>query len=472
MKLRPFIAGKRVEPVGGVYEQFTGPLSDDPLAQVAVCDRADIASAAQAALAAFNAERPAASERARWLTESARLIRKEEKQLVDTIVEEMGKTVAGARAEVASAATALEVLAGEAIRMTGQSVPSDVWPATRGMLIYTRYEPAGPVCAITAFNAPVNQAAHKVGAAVAAGCPVVLKPSALAPIATSQLVDIFHAAGMAEGWINLIYGAAEVGQTLFGTEEFARFTFTGHRRVGDMLCRSIGIRRAVLEMGSNAPNIIHHDADQERAIDSIIDGGFATAGQVCIRPQRLFIHADIFNEFTAELGRRMRELKVGDPRLESTDMGPVRTTQAAERIVNGVRAAVERGATVLVGGTHEGRYVAPTLVTGVPADDELSCEEIFGPVIVADSYTDLGDAIERANASVYGLQAGVFSRNARVCQTVVDKIKVGGVIVNASSRLRTPQAPFGGVKQSGLGREGGRYGIEEFTELKTVFVST
>lgn len=470
MRLDLFIAGERRPPVSGRYETVKGPVSEEALGEVAVADVEDVAAGAAAALRAFDAGIPPAYERASWLRRAAQGVSRDAERLSTALMGEIGKTTKEARAEVAGAVRALEYLADEALRVTGETIRDDVGPGSAGTWIFTRREPAGPVCAITAFNAPLSQGVHKVGAALAAGCPVVLKPSPYTPFTTSLFVDILAESGIPSGWINLVFGGVEVGQALFGSQCFARYTFTGSRRVGLELIRAVGLRPAILEMGSNAPNIVHRDAQLDAAIRSLMDGAFATAGQTCIRPQRILVHDEIYTDFVEAFTSKVRHLKVGDPRKPETDVGPMRTEEAARRVVEWVENAVDAGAQLLVGGHRDGVYMEPTVLCDVPPDQKVVCEEVFGPVVVLQSFASLDEAVAIANDSPYGLQAGVFTQDLATCMNLISKLRVGGVMINSSSRLRIPHVPFGGVKDSGWGREGGRWGVEEFTDIKTVVI--
>ncbi|MEM9437960.1 MAG: aldehyde dehydrogenase family protein [Pseudomonadota bacterium] len=469
MKIDLFIDGERHAPSGGRYEALVGPVTPDELAQVAEAAPSDVAKAVGAADAAFAGGRIAARERADILQRASELVLAHGEELANLIVMEVGKTLRESRGEVKTAADALSSMAGEAVRIRGYTLDGDATPATKEFNISVLREPAGPVCALTAYNAPLNQVCYKVGMAFAAGCPVVLKPSPFTPMVTSRAIDLLAAAGMPAGWINFVTGGAEVGQALFESPQFARYAFTGSRTVGDILVRSVGLRRSLLELGSNAPNIVHHDADLDLAARAITSSGFAIAGQVCMRPQRILVHEDAYAEFTDKLLDRVQAVKVGDPREADTDMGPVRTEASAARIVDWVKQAEAKGAKILTGGTHEGCYVAPTVISSVQSDDLVACEEIFGPVLVVTTYADLQDALAEANASKYGLQSAIFTSSLKVAREATERLRSGGVVINNASRMRTALVPFGGAKDSGLGREGGLWGVEEFTEVKVVY---
>ena len=468
-KIDLFIDGASCAPCEERYDPLKGPVTDDTLAMVAQAGTQDVARAAKAAQDAFARERITARERANILARAATLLAEHEDELAELIVLEVGKTIREARGEVKTAADACATFAAEALRVRGYTVDGDATPATKDFEISVIREPAGPVCALTAYNAPLNQVCYKVGMAFGAGCPVVLKPSPFTPMVTARAIALLAEAGMGPGWIYLVSGGVEVGQALFEAPEVSRYAFTGSRAVGDILVRSVGLRRSLLELGSNAPNIVHSDADLALAAKAITASGFAIAGQVCMRPQRVLVHEDVMDAFAAHLVERVKAVRVGDPRDPETDMGPVRTEDSAARIVDWVRQAEAAGAKVLTGGTHDGCYVAPTVVAGVRSDDLVACEEIFGPVLVLQSYATLDAALAEANASKYGLQSAIFTTTLETARVATRRLNAGGVVINNASRMRTALVPFGGAKDSGLGREGGPWGVEEFTEVKVVY---
>ncbi|MEM6889784.1 MAG: aldehyde dehydrogenase family protein [Pseudomonadota bacterium] len=469
MKIDLLIDGERCAPTGDRYDSLVGPVVPNVLAQVATASKSDVARAVAAADAAFARGRIVAKERSDIMLRAAQLVLDQSDELANSIVMEVGKTLRESQGEVKTASDALFNMAGEALRIRGYTLDGDATAATKDFNISVWREPAGPVCAMTAFNAPLNQVCYKVGMAFAAGCPVVLKPSPFTPMVSSLAIDLLIEAGMPAGWINFVTGGADVGQALFENPQFARYAFTGSRTVGDILVRSVGLRRSLLELGSNAPNVVHHDADLDLAARAITSSGFAIAGQVCMRPQRVLVHEDASEAFSNKLLDCVHALNVGDPRDAKTDMGPVRTEDSATRIVDWVKQAEAKGAKILSGGARNGCYVSPTVLSGVKSDDLVSCEEIFGPVLVLTTYSDLDEALAEANASKYGLQAAIFTSDLNVAREATGRLRSGGVVINNASRMRTALVPFGGAKDSGLGREGGLWGVEEFTEVKVVY---
>ncbi|MEM0976068.1 MAG: aldehyde dehydrogenase family protein [Pseudomonadota bacterium] len=469
MKIDLLINGERCAPSSGQYDPLVGPVISDTLAEVAAATPEDVARAAKAAADAFERDHITAKERSNIMLRASQLLLDHEDELANLIVMEVGKTLKESKGEVKTASEAYATMAAEALRIRGTTMDGDATNATKDFNISVILQGAGPVCALTAYNAPLNQVCYKVGMAFAAGCPVVLKPSPFTPMVSSRAIDILVEAGMPTGWINFLTGGADVGAALFDAPEFARYAFTGSRKVGEILVQSVGLRRSLLELGSNAPNIVHEDADLALAAKAITASGFAIAGQVCMRPQRILVHEQAYEGFVSHLLERVAAVNVGDPRKIETDMGPVRTEESAARIVEWVKDAEKAGAQILTGGTHDGCYVAPTVVSGVKSDDLVACEEIFGPVLVLQTYTDLDDALREANASKYGLQSAIFTTNLHVARKAVRQLRSGGVVINNASRMRTALVPFGGAKDSGLGREGGPWGVEEFTEVKVVY---
>jgi acyl-CoA reductase-like NAD-dependent aldehyde dehydrogenase len=329
--------------------------------------------------------------------------------------------------------------------------------------------PAGPVCAITPFNAPLNQINHKVPTALAAGCPAVLKPAELTPLSAIALVEAFEEAGLPAGHLNLLLGRGEtVGEQLLNDERFAAYTFTGSVAVGRHIRRTVGLRKTLLELGNSAANVVHSDADLGRAAAAIAKSAYAFSGQLCISAPRAIVPEDVVDEFLELLLARVGELRVGDPSAEDTDLGPMIDDGAAERAEAAIARAVDAGARVAIGGGRDGRLLEPTVLTGVDPAMSIACDEAFAPVLAVMTYSTLEEACEIANSTRYGLQAAVFTERIDTAFYLAKRIEFGGVMVNEGSQFRVDQMPFGGVKESGVGREGVRYAVEEFTEPRLV----
>ena len=389
-------------------------------------------------------------------------------EIARTIASEAGKPLKTARVEVDRAAFTFRVAAEETKRIYGEVVPLDWLPGNEGRVGHVRRIPLGPVAGITPFNFPLNLVAHKVAPALAAGNPIVVRPASQTPVTSLKLGEIVLAAGWPEEGISVVPSATQDAAALVEDDRIKLLSFTGSPAVGWDLKRRAGRKRVTLELGGNAGVIVHRDADVPYAAERIAWGGFAYAGQTCISVQRVFVHEQIYDRFTQELVRRVEALKVGDPLDEGTDVGPVIDPGAAARVEEWVAEAVDAGAELLAGGEADGSLLRPT-VLGNPRDDlRVSCQEVFGPVIGVTRYADVHDAVRAVGRSDFGLQAGIFTNDLALVDEAFDEIDVGGLMVNDVSTYRIDHMPYGGVKDSGFGREGLRYAIEEMTELKLV----
>ena len=456
---------------GRALREIRSPYDDALLATVPDATDADVDAAVAAAAAAMH-ERPLPPfERYRILARTSDLIAERAEELAALIVAEAGKPLRDARGEVARAVQTIRLCAEEAKRLGGEVVPFDATPGSEHRIGFTLPAPVGPVCAITPFNAPLNQMNHKVPTALAAGCSVVLKPAELTPLSAIRLVQLLEEAGLPPGWVNLVLGDRGVGQRLLEDERLAAYSFTGSVAVGRHIRATVGLRRTVLELGNNSPNVVHRDADLDHAARAIAASGFAYAGQLCISAQRVLVHRDVHDAFVARLAERAAALRVGDPALETTDVGPMIDDGAAERARSVIERTVAAGATLAAGGTVDGRFVAPTVLDGVTPDMHIACEEAFAPVLAVVTYDTLDEAVAIANGTRYGLQAAVFTESLDVAMYLARRIEAGSVMVNEGSHFRIDQMPFGGVKDSGLGREGVRYAIEEFTAPRLVAIT-
>ncbi|HTI13499.1 MAG TPA: aldehyde dehydrogenase family protein [Dictyobacter sp.] len=388
------------------------------------------------------------------------------------IVAESGKPLKDARGEAARAAQTFRLASEEAKRIHGEEVPLSGTPGSENRIGMTMRMPLGVVCAITPFNAPLNQLNHKAPTALAAGNGVVIKPPEITPLSAIRLTKAIQKAGLPAGAINMIQGRGEVvGEWLLENQDINAYTFTGSAAVGAHIHQKVGLRKTLLELGSNSAVIVHKDADISLASKLIAKAGNVYSGQICISVQRVYVHADVYAEFREALSTEIKKFVVGDPTSESTDIGPMISVEAAERAASWLHDAVEQGAKVVVGGTHDGAWFQPTVVENVTPDMFLVCREVFAPLMNIIPYTDLDDAIKQSNTSIYGLQAGIFTQNIDVAFHAAKKLEVGGVIVNDTSNYRIDQMPYGGIKQSGMGREGVRYAIEELTEPKLIVLN-
>jgi succinate-semialdehyde dehydrogenase/glutarate-semialdehyde dehydrogenase len=413
-----------------------------------------------------------AYERYRTLARTAQLVTERKEALVECIVTDSGFTRADALGEIRRAEQTL-LLSGEAAKqLTGEMVPLESAPGVTGRIGFTMRFPIGVVAAITPFNSPLNTVAHKVGPALAGGNGVVLKPANATPLTANALGQILLDAGVPAGMLAIVHGSgATVGQALLSDPRIGFYTFTGSSQVGLAVQRAAGLRPTQLELGSIATTIVCGDADIPTAVAKIVPAAFRKAGQVCTSVQRLYVDRAIFGGFVEALVTDVTERAVGDPREPDTLVGPLISPAEAERVSSWVATAEKGGASVLTGGDRSGSVVNPAVLVDVAADMDVVCREVFGPVVNVLPFTDLAEAIRDANATEYGLAAGVFTRDLDRAMTAALTLRFGGVHVNETSSSRVDLMPYGGVKMSGRGREGPLYAAREMTEERLVTIS-
>jgi acyl-CoA reductase-like NAD-dependent aldehyde dehydrogenase len=422
-------------------------------------------AAVRAAQRAFQITRKMAGyERQAILRAISEGIGKRREEFAHLIALEAGKPIRTARAEVDRAVFTFAVAAEEATRIGGEWLPLDWQASTAGRAGIIRRFALGPILAITPFNFPLNLVAHKVAPAIAAGCTTVLKPAPQTPLTSLLLAEVCEQAGLPAGALNVLPLANQEAEKLVGDDRLKMLTFTGSVPVGWALKGKSGKKKVTLELGGNAAVIVHCDADVDVAADRCVVGGFSYAGQSCISVQRIYVQRSIQEQFLARLLAGVRKLHVGDPLNEATDVGPMISEEAARRAASWIEEAVAGGAKLHAGGKREGAVLQPAVLTNVRAEMKVSCEEVFAPVVIIESYDEFGDAIRRVNDSPFGLQAGVFTRDSKLLFSAFENLEVGGVIVGDMSAFRIDHMPYGGVKDSGMGREGLRYAIEEMTE--------
>jgi glyceraldehyde-3-phosphate dehydrogenase (NADP+) len=389
-------------------------------------------------------------------------------EFAETIALEAGKPIKTARIEVDRAAFTFKVAAEESKRIGGEIVPLDWLPGLERREAHVRRVPLGPIAGITPFNFPLNLVAHKVAPALAAANPVIIRPATQTPLSALKLGRLVVESGWPADGFSVIPCTTRDASPLIEDDRIRLLSFTGSPAVGWDLKRRAGRKRVTLELGGNAAVLVHHDADIPFAAERIVWGGFSYSGQSCISAQRIFVHETVYDTFLNELIRRAEALRIGDPLSEDTDLGPVIDNTAAERVEAWIREAQAAGAQVLTGGRRQGTVWAPTVLAAAPATARVNCQEVFAPVVTLQKYTSVSQAIAAVNDSEYGLQAGIFSNDDRVIHAAVEAIDTGGIMVNDVSTFRVDHMPYGGVKQSGFGREGVRYAIEEMTELKLI----
>jgi glyceraldehyde-3-phosphate dehydrogenase (NADP+) len=446
-----------------VRNPFTGQV----VAEVARAGPAELERATDAAVRAFETTRRLTSgARSAFLQGAAAGLGRRKEEIARTIALEAGKPIKLARAEVDRAVHTFTVAADEARRIGGEVIPLDVSAATEGRLGITRRFPLGPILAITPFNFPLNLTAHKVAPALATGNPVVHKPASATPLTALLLGEVLLEAGAPPGAISVVPSAAADAERLVADDRFRLLTFTGSPEVGWRLRDKAGRKRVLLELGGNAAVVIHEDADLDRALDRTVAGAFAYSGQVCISVQRVYVHERVYKEFARRFVERAQALKLGDPLDDAADLGPMLDDGAAARVEAWVAEALAGGAKALCGARRDGRFYAPTVLEGVAPGMKVHGCEVFGPVANLYPYRDFEEALRMVNDSPYGLQAGVFTRDAGRLFRAFEALEVGGVIGNDAPTFRVDHMPYGGEKASGLGREGVRYAIEEMTQLR------
>lgn len=413
-----------------------------------------------------------AHERAALLRRIAGEIRKRRDQLATAMAREVGKAIADAYREVDRCPETIELSAEEAVRIEGAHIPMDAAAASSGKLGMTLRFPVGTVAAITPYNAPLNLACHKLGPALAAGNPIIIKPAPTASFSVDLLIEACIAAGTPHGWVNAIYGF-EAGRYLVADPAIDFISFTGSSAIGAEIRRQAPLKPATLELGGNGSTIVAADADLKTAAKVCATNAMRLAGQSCISVQNIFVHRDVVEKFQQLLLENVAALKVGDPLDSETDLGPVIDVRSADRIVQTLKGATKTGnASILIGGSAHEALVDPTVVRLTKPEGALFAEEIFGPVANVVSFESLSEPVNYINAGRYGLQAGVFTRSIEPALQLAKSLRVGGIIINGSSTWRSDQAPYGGVKDSGAGREGPRFAIREMTEERLIVFNT
>ena len=457
------IGGEHVET--GDWTEVSSPFSGDVVGRIAKGGAAEAQRAVDAAARAMESPLPA-HERARILDAVAHLLEERQEEAAQIISAEAGKPLKAARVEAQRAISTYTFAAVEARKLAGEVVPMDASPAGEGKLAFTLRQPIGIVGAISPFNFPLKLVAHKIAPALAAGCAVVLKPASATPFSALFLASLEEEAGLPAGWINVVAGSASaIGDVLVEDDRVKLITFTGSGGVGWGIAERAHRKRVKLELGNATPAIVCSDAPPDTAA-KLAANAFSFAGQSCISVQRIFVMADAWDEFVAEFVPKVEALTVGDPGDAATDVGPVISGDERERILSWVR---ESKGEVLTGGdtTEDGR-IRPTVISAPAPDDKVQCDEVFGPVVTLTKTTSLDDAIEQANATRYGLQAAIFSRDVRTCLEAARRLEFGGVTVNEAPTFRADQMPYGGVKASGNTKEGPAWTVREMTEERLV----
>jgi acyl-CoA reductase-like NAD-dependent aldehyde dehydrogenase len=448
-----------------VRDKYSGAV----IGTVDTADREHVDAAVAAAAESFRRAPLDPQQRYVALQNTAHLLERHRDELAALITAEGGLPIADALTEVSRAVQTCIVSAEEGKRLVGEMVPIDAAPGQAHRMAFTIRVPRGVVCGITAFNSPLNMICHKVAPALASGNTVVMKPSELAPLTAVRFFELLLEAGFPPGHLNLIHGAgADLGPWLVDHPRIDFYTFTGSARAGHWIRERVGLRPLVLELGSISPTIVCDDADLERAAARCAASAFRRAGQVCTSTQRLLVHRSVEPEFRRRLTEAAAALVVGDPRDPRTDVGPMISEREAARAESWVREAVAGGATLVHGGTRDGALLHPTILADVKPGMRVSCEEIFAPVVSIIACRTFDEAIAEANATPFGLAAGIFTRDVTRAIGAARRLSVGLLHVNDASSSRVDLMPFGGVKQSGQGREGPKYAMQEMTEERLI----
>lgn len=408
-------------------------------------------------------------ERHRILKRAAELVEEKTEDLARTITLEEGKILVESRFEVSRAAETLMVSAEEAKRISGEMIPLGGAPGAGNRLGFTLRVPCGVVLAISPFNFPLNLVAHKVGPAIAAGNSVLLKPATDTPLSALKLTELLLEAGLPPTGIQCITGTGgEIGRALCADPRVRKITFTGSRDVGEQICRVAGLKKVTMELGSNAPLIVMPDADLEKVCQAVVTTGYSNAGQVCISTQRLLALRPIYGDLLEALKPRVQAIRAGNPLDESVRMGPMIREADAARVESWVKQAESAGARVVAGGERQGSLHAATLVADVKPEMRISCEELFGPAVALSSTNTIEEAIALANDTNYGLSAGIFTQNLDWAMKFAREVESGNLHVNWGPQWRADLMPYGGLKESGFGKEGPKYAVQEMTEVKMV----
>jgi acyl-CoA reductase-like NAD-dependent aldehyde dehydrogenase len=459
-------------PVSNRYA-VTNPYDGAVVGEVSESSEAEVRAAIEKAYAARSvmAGLPA-HKRGAILDKTSHLIEDHVEDIARLMASESGKPMRYSRGEVKRAVETFRFAADEARRLHGETVPLDAAQTGVGKVGYYVRVPVGVIAAITPFNFPLNLVSHKVAPAVAAGCPLILKPNPQTPLTAIRLAELLAEAGLPDGGLQVVIGGADVGEWMTTDPRVAMITFTGSVPVARAIAEKAGLRRTTFELGGNAATIIDETADIDALIEKTVVGSFSYSGQVCISIQRIYIHRSKYDEFKQKFVERVNRLVLGDPLADQTEIGPLINDGAAQRIEAWISEAQGQGATVLAGGSRHGRMFQPTVLERVQPTMRVMCEEVFGPVVNLLPFDSFDDVLDSANDSEFGLQAGVFTRDLSHAMLAAQRLDVGGVIINDSPTFRVDQMPYGGNKNSGVGREGPRFAVEDMTTLKMVVINS
>lgn len=449
-----------------VYDPFDNSVIDT----VPKADRQDALLAIESAVRGYKISKSLkVYERAEILFKTADFIERNLEDFAVTIAREGSKTIKEARKETRRCANTLRISAEESKRILGETIPFDSFPGGENRLGYYYRFPIGIILAITPFNDPLNLVAHKLGPAFASGNSVILKPATVTPLSAIKLAKAFIECGLPAECLQVITGNGnEIGPVLVKDERIRMVSFTGGVEAGKEVAAMAGIKKIGMELGSNSPVIVWKDTDIDYAADSCVSGAFWAAGQNCIGVQRVYIHNDIYDAFREKFVEKTLKYKIGNKLQENTDMGPMITEKEAARVESWVAEAIEKGAKCLCGGKRNGALMEPTVLENVPENATIHVEEVFGPAVNLYKISSIEEAIEKSNSLNYGLLAGIFTSDINIALKAAYEVDCGGVMINESTDYRLDMMPFGGIKNSGLGREGIKFALQEMTEPKVI----
>jgi len=452
--------------------EIQSPYNQEPVAKIHFASTPQMKDAVTAAHEAFGETKKLSSlERSQALEKISSEINRDKEELARSIALSSGKTIKSSRIEVERAVNTFNIASEEAKRIGGEIIPLDLSSQTEERWGLVRHFPLGVIGAISPFNFPLNLVAHKVAPAFASGNSVVLRPASQVSITSMLLGKIINETDYPAGGINVVPSGYEAAEVLLNDERVKMLTFTGSPEIGWELKKKAHKKKITLELGGNAAVVVEPDANLDFALPRIILGAFSYSGQICISIQRIFLHQQIYDRFMADFADATKKLKMGDPLEEDTDIGPMINLGAAEQTEEWITEAVESGASIIAGGKREGPMFEPTILENVKPELRISWLEAFAPVVVIYRYKDFEDALKGINYSIYGLQAGIFTGNLNKAFRAYEALDVGGVIINDIPTFRIDHMPYGGVKESGFGREGLKYAIEEMTEMKLMAIN-
>ncbi|CAH0238666.1 NADP-dependent glyceraldehyde-3-phosphate dehydrogenase [Peribacillus simplex] len=465
-KKRLYIGGEWLE--GNDHYDLLSPYSGKVIAQVPLAEKETVLNAIECAeQGAKEMKKLTALERSNILERAAGIFKERLEECALILAKENAKPLKAARGEILRTIETYKFAAEEAKRIHGETIPMDAAKNGKGRFAYTKREPLGVIAAITPFNFPFNLAAHKLGPAFAAGNSVILKPASQTPLSALAAAEIFEAAGLPKGALNVVTGKGSVvGDVLVTDPRIKMVTFTGSVEVGLGIKEKAGLKKVTLELGSNSAVIIDSADDLDAVALRCAEGSFAYSGQVCISVQRIYVQEDLYEAFLQKFTEKTKQLKLGDPESEETDLSSLITINEAKRVEGWIESARKAGTEIAYGGQRTGAILQPTIIKNAGPTQEISCQEAFAPIVSVNSYKTWDEAIDHVNDSLYGLQAGVYTTSMPKAFDAVERLEVGGVIVNDIPSFRVDQMPYGGVKNSGTGREGVKYSVEEMTELK------